>query len=541
MATRFLSRAEIGRLESFPESIDRRGLARFSSVGGEDLRFVRQQRGAANQLGIAVQLGALRWLGFIPEDLTAAPPEALVPLADTLDVSPRVIFDYAVRAPTRAEHRLLVRAHSGFRPCSERELEALGERLVEVALEHERPSLLLGRICELLRGEQIERPSIDRLVRLVAWAGERAHQVTFQRVGSQLTDPLRATLEGLLASAEGARSQHAWLRARPTTVSAGAMRRELEKRAFLIEQLGADRFDLSGLPPNRRAWLAQTGRQSSNQAIARLAPERRYPVLMCFCAEALERATDDALEVFDQALGTADRTAQRKREELLRRSSRDTQTTVRRFIDLSRLVLEAHDSGTDVLRLIDRRIGLDRLRADLERAQGIARPAGDGHIDLLIDGAAASGRKLLAAVIASIEFKRTGTDDDELLAALRTIGELAGNPRRWLPGFTASAFIDQQWRPHVVDTSRGRLDRRAYELCAAYELRSGSARRAGVGAGQPPPRRPGKLPATGRAVAAHARRVRRGCRAAAGQRRAPVDARRGASPAADRARARPRP
>jgi hypothetical protein len=50
----------------------------------------------------------------------------------------------------------------------------------------------------------------------------------------------------------------------------------------LTGELGADRFDLSGLPPNRRAWLAQTGRQSSNQALARLAPERRYPVLMCF-------------------------------------------------------------------------------------------------------------------------------------------------------------------------------------------------------------------------------------------------------------------
>jgi Tn3 transposase DDE domain len=44
--------------------------------------------------------------------------------------------------------------------------------------------------------------------------------------------------------------------------------------------------------------------------------------------------------------------------------------------------------------------------------------------------------------------------------------------RRWLPGFSPSAFVDNAWRPHVVDSSRGRLDRRAYELCAAYELRS---------------------------------------------------------------------
>jgi Domain of unknown function (DUF4158) len=104
---------------------------------------------------------------FIPEDLPSAPVEAIGALADVLDVPPRAIFDYAVRAQTRGEHRLLVRAHAGFRAFTERELERLQERLVDVALEHERRSLLLARICELLRGERVERPSIDRLVRLV--------------------------------------------------------------------------------------------------------------------------------------------------------------------------------------------------------------------------------------------------------------------------------------------------------------------------------------------------------------------------------------
>ena len=247
---------------------------------------MRAQRGASNQLGIALQLGALRWLGFIPEDLTAAPPEALAALGAALDVLPRAVFEYAVRAPTRVEHKLLVRAHAGFRAFSERELDGLRGRLVEEALEHERPSLLLARICELLHGERVERPSIDRLVRLVGWARERAHEQTFDRLAPQLTDPVRASLDGLLV-ADGSQSRHAWLRSRPTSVSARALSRELDKRAFLISELGVERFDLSGLPPNRRAWLAQTGRQQTNQALARLAPERRYPVLVAFCVEAL--------------------------------------------------------------------------------------------------------------------------------------------------------------------------------------------------------------------------------------------------------------
>jgi hypothetical protein len=166
-----------------------------------------------------------------------------------------------------------------------------------------------------------------------------------------------------------------WLRSRPTSVSGRALVAELDKRRYLLEELGVDRFDLSGLAPNRRAWVAQTGRQSSNQALARIAPERRYPVLVCFCAEALERATDDAVEVFDRALGAADRMAQRKHDERERRHGRDTRATVARFVDLARLVLEAHDAEADPIRLIDRRIGIDRLRQDLDRAGKISRPS----------------------------------------------------------------------------------------------------------------------------------------------------------------------
>jgi hypothetical protein len=39
-------------------------------------------------------------------------------------------------------------------------------------------------------------------------------------------------------------------------------------------------------------------------------------------------------------------------------------------------VLEAHDSGADVMRLVERRMGIARLRDDRGHAQGIVRPAG---------------------------------------------------------------------------------------------------------------------------------------------------------------------
>jgi hypothetical protein len=64
MPTRFLSDAEIKRLEGWPETIDEPPLARYFRLDGDDLAFVRRQHSAAGQLGIALQLCSLRWLGL---------------------------------------------------------------------------------------------------------------------------------------------------------------------------------------------------------------------------------------------------------------------------------------------------------------------------------------------------------------------------------------------------------------------------------------------------------------------------------------------
>ena len=112
MPTRFLSHSEIERLESFPEEIDRDDLAEHFRLAGKDLEFVRSQYGSEGQLGIAVQLCALRWLGFVPEDLSAPPAAAVQSLAATLDdrrrYPRRILFRCSSRAVTRTSIRALM-------------------------------------------------------------------------------------------------------------------------------------------------------------------------------------------------------------------------------------------------------------------------------------------------------------------------------------------------------------------------------------------------------------------------------------------------
>lgn len=75
------SDAERRRLERFPEQIAVEDLRACFALSDADRELVFAQRGAANRLGLAVQLCALGFLGFVPQDLAGLPSAALEFLA----------------------------------------------------------------------------------------------------------------------------------------------------------------------------------------------------------------------------------------------------------------------------------------------------------------------------------------------------------------------------------------------------------------------------------------------------------------------------
>ena len=125
MPASIFSETELARLASFPEEIPSDDLIRAFTLTGADRDLVAIRRGAANRLGLALQLCALRYLGFVPRHLSAAPRSAACFVADQLEVSPDEIQSYARREQTRRQHFTEVREHLGFSMLRSRDLEEL--------------------------------------------------------------------------------------------------------------------------------------------------------------------------------------------------------------------------------------------------------------------------------------------------------------------------------------------------------------------------------------------------------------------------------
>src|SRR5215475_4186180 len=213
MPIEFLTAAERERLNRFPETIPDEDLRVFFTLSDRDREEVRKQRGAHNQLGFALQLCALRYLGFAPDDLGATPWPAVTLVAQQLGLLPEVLSAYGSRMQTRTTHLLQVQVYVGFRPALPLDFAALTAWLVERALEHDKPTLLLQLACEKLRRDQFVRPGITRLERLVATARQQAHTETFHRLTPLWTDEQHTVLAGLLQPAPATgRSVLQWLR-----------------------------------------------------------------------------------------------------------------------------------------------------------------------------------------------------------------------------------------------------------------------------------------------------------------------------------------
>jgi len=238
----FLTQAERQRYQLLPTAIPERDLRQHFHLSEADQAFVATFRGATSRLGMALHLGLLRYLGYLPDAWAAnVPAELLAFVAGQLSDGTLVdLAGYGSREATRTAHLQAALQHLGWSKWTPLEQGWLESWLLERALEHDNERLLLDLACQKLRQHHLLRPAIGTLERLVGSLAEQAHRESFRRLRPLLDQPgLLATLDALLVpdDSPAALTRHRWLCQAATTASPRALTQALAKLAFL-QQLG---------------------------------------------------------------------------------------------------------------------------------------------------------------------------------------------------------------------------------------------------------------------------------------------------------------
>jgi hypothetical protein len=473
LATReVFSADELAQLRGFPEPA-RAELIRYFTLTPADEAFVRKFRGRENALGVAVQLCTLPWLGFVPDDVPAAPAAAVARLSERLGIPVGELRGYWARGQTRTGHRRDVAAYLGWRQVDGPRWKDLEEFLFARAMEHDSPKLLFRQACEYLSSSRLVRPGVVNILERVATARERAREETWERVAPLLTPHRKAELDALLAvDPVLGRTRLTWLDAGPTSATPAAVKDELEKLAFL-RGMDAHTIDLSVLPAERRRFLAGVGRRLTPQHLARRDDGRRYPVLLTLVTQSAVDVLDEVLLLFDQALTGRESAAKSKMTEALAERARSGEDRQALLDDILRIVLDPDVSDDQVGARLRGDIGHGRMRAAWDSRQP-RLPRDHGHLAMM-DASMSYLRQFVPAVLAAVRFDG-GPGMDDLLAAVSILGGLYAAGARKVPDGTPEGFVPARWAGYL-EAARKAGDvtafRHYWELCVLMALRDG--------------------------------------------------------------------
>ena len=167
-----LSAAERDSLLALPDTQDE--LIRLYTFSEPDLSLIRQRRGDANRLGVAVQLCLLRFpgQGLLPD--AAVPMPLLQWIGRQLRIDPSCWPQYAEREETRREHLLELRAYLGMEPFGLAHYRQAVHAATELALQTDKGIMLANSVLDDLRHRHVILPTLDVVERVCAEAITRA-------------------------------------------------------------------------------------------------------------------------------------------------------------------------------------------------------------------------------------------------------------------------------------------------------------------------------------------------------------------------------
>ncbi len=191
-----LSVAERASLMALPDTEDE--LIRHYTFSEADLSLIRQRRGDANHLGVAVQMCLLRFpgQGLLPDALV--PPPLLQWISRQLRTDPACWPQYAEREETRREHLLELRVYLGVEPFGLAHYRQAVHVTTELALQTDKGIVLASSVLDSLRHQHIILPTLDVVERVCAEAITRANRRIYDSLAEPLSDAHRRRLDDLL-------------------------------------------------------------------------------------------------------------------------------------------------------------------------------------------------------------------------------------------------------------------------------------------------------------------------------------------------------
>ena len=427
----------------------------------EDLITIRSRRGAANQLGFAIQLCAFRWPGRLISPGELIPREMLIFISNQLGFDEADIAGYGRRSTTRYQHSSALQKHYGYRAFAGKAKRELMTWLIHQAGATRMNVDLATSFLEKMRSKLIIVPRAATVERLCANALVQAENAAIRKIANRLDDNCRHRLSSLLGDSEDGRiSRFVWLRRVSPGANSADMHRLLN-RCDIARELNLPDLLLEDLPGAQIDRLRQQGERLFGASLRKLALERRIAILAVSALYWRNSLTDAAIETNDRILGKLWSEAERHRDSAIRENRRSTSETLKGFVAFGSTLIRARKSGKDLDGIIEADAGWDVLESLVNDASFLTNQIDADPIDHVICGQPRLHR-YARRFLSSFEWRGAKSSRYLLAAVHRFVKD--GSKKRLPLG-----FAPPKWRSRLQ--VGGSTDRALWEIAVLFELR----------------------------------------------------------------------
>ncbi|MCG5121578.1 Tn3 family transposase [Streptomyces sp. T7(2022)] len=495
MPVEFLTDEQAEAYGKFAEEPTRPELERFFFLDDVDRDLIALRRSTHHQLGFALQMCTVRYIGrFLPDDPLDAPWPVVEHLAAQLGIEdPSVVKRYTERPKTAYEHAWEIRDAYEYHEYDDAEWSRRFRTFLHGrAWTHaEGPKALFDHAVGWLRRNRVLLPGVSVLARQVsevrAVAEKRLH-ATVAGAARRADPALPGDLVATLKTPEGSRfSELERLRRPPTRTTGTAFARALER----VDEIGAyrlGRLRLSQIPPNRMAALARYALGSKAPLLERAQEPKRTAMLTAVMRHLEAKAIDEALDLFQvlmttRLLNTAKRKTEKERLSTLPQLEKASRVLARAakvlFEELE--LVEEREADLDVAALWAAVEEVAPRTAVMTAAATVVSlvPEDENSAEVTMRAALANRYATVRPFLALLGESKAldaASAGKRVLAGVRGLPALARRKvgvKPLLPREVDDKLVPPAWRKAVYanpDLPQGAVDRDAYVVCVLEQL-----------------------------------------------------------------------
>ncbi|MGR5965401.1 Tn3 family transposase [Bacillus cereus] len=436
-------------------------LAKYFWLDDTDKELIWNRRGEHNQLGFAVQLGTVRFLGTFLSDLTNVPQSVITYMANQLHLDAQSFSLYRNKR-SQWDQMQEIRSVYGYKNFTDKSTHWRFIRWLYARawLYNERPSVLFDLATARCIEQKILLPGVSVLTRLVSTVRDRSAENIWKKLSSLPDNVQKKQLENLLQIDQKTKKTYLErLSNPPVTISVTGIKNTLI-RLQELRQLNTENWDMSSIPSKRLQQFARHTVAVRSQAIARMPDQRRMAMLVAFAKMYTQSAQDDVIDIFDRYLTDLFAKTYRKEQKERLRTIKDLDKAARQLREACVILLEHTDPSVHPKTAVFEKISEKDL---IQAVQIVDSLTYSPNQTLAYSGLLqhyGTIRKFLPLLMEEIELQATPAGLPILQAWNFVKKHGKSNKKRWKNAPLAG--LNANWSKVVIDKDSGTVNHRAY-------------------------------------------------------------------------------